>query len=135
MKNKITHREFNEIKRRLESVSHTWSDLWLFLSLTDIKISEAIELKQTDIEGNTLYFTQKKSTERITLNISPDALEIIKNRKKLNPNDKYVFQSHSNRVKYKERPVTVIAFNTALRSIGKSIGLHKISSKHAKYKA
>ncbi|MCS2169630.1 hypothetical protein MUU46_04750 [Scandinavium sp. TWS1a] len=130
MKNKITRDEFNEIKQRLKSISHTWSDLWDFLSLTDIKVSEAVQLQYTDIYESLLDCTHNG----IALGLSPEALGLINRRKKLNSKDRYIFQSRSNRVKYKEQPVTVIAFNAALRNVGISIGLNKISSKHAKYK-
>ena len=48
-------------------------------------------------------------------------------------NDIFIFQSHSNRVKFKEQPVTVIAFNRALKIASSGVTDKKVSSKSARW--
>ncbi len=48
------------------------------------------------------------------------------------PQDIFVFQSHSNRVKNKYSPVTIIAFNAALRKVSKLATGEVVSSKNAR---
>ena len=59
-------------------------------------------------------------------------MAMIDRRRKNYPGDVFVFQSHSNRVKYERRPVTLIAFNTALRRAARSLPDVNVSSSSAR---
>ncbi|HFY0731578.1 TPA: hypothetical protein ACIGWT_002501, partial [Citrobacter amalonaticus] len=58
-------------------------------------------------------------------------LNIILRRREVYPDDVYVFQSHSNRVKAKKNPVTVIAFNRALKKASAGVTDTIVTSKCA----
>ena len=131
MKHKITLSEHAEIIQRLNSISDTWSDLWFFLSLTDIHIKHALQLKYTDIVNGSVKIFCHKRNRILNIQLSHELENLIKRRKTQYPADKYIFQSHSNRVKYLNKPVTLIAFNAALRKVGNTMKLNTLSSKHA----
>lgn len=57
---------------------------------------------------------------------------LLRRRRVRYPEDVFVFQSHSNRVKNQLCPVTVTAFNSALRRAGKSLPLRTVSSRSAR---
>ncbi|MGD1736722.1 hypothetical protein ACP6DW_33180, partial [Klebsiella pneumoniae subsp. pneumoniae] len=56
----------------------------------------------------------------------------LERRRTTYPEDVFVFQSHSNRVKNRASPVTVIAFNTAIRKVSKVTTGELASSKNAR---
>lgn len=61
--------------------------------------------------------------------------EIIKRRRKAYPDDIYIFQSHSNRTGTEKKPVTVVAFNTALKYAATGVTNKNVSSKSANFGA
>ncbi|ARD61127.1 hypothetical protein Y71_14815 [Kosakonia radicincitans DSM 16656] len=116
----LTFQEVAAINYKLRLISDTWSDLWLFLYYIPVSVGRIVELQYSDIIGNYLIIKQKRRLKEKSIHIPTAVLNIINRRKQAYPDDTFIFQSHSNRVKYKERPVTVIAFNQALKraSIG-----------------
>ncbi|MDV1094448.1 hypothetical protein RZQ20_19490, partial [Raoultella ornithinolytica] len=65
--------------------------------------------------------------------IPPHPVEaMIARRRERYPEDVFLFQSHSNRVKYHRRPVTIIAFNAALRRAARSLPDVNVSSSSAR---
>ncbi|HHT0417614.1 TPA: hypothetical protein ACTW9B_005354, partial [Klebsiella michiganensis] len=64
--------------------------------------------------------------------LSAPVCAILERRRETYPQDVFVFQSHSNRVKNRDSPVTVIAFNAALRKVSKLATGELASSKNAR---
>lgn len=69
--------------------------------------------------------------KEMEMSMPPIIIEIIQRRRNKYPADDYVFQSHSNRVKAERKPVTVVAFNQALKSAASGITTKNVSSKNA----
>jgi len=57
--------------------------------------------------------------------------QLFKQRKASNPQDVYVFQSKSNRVKGYAKPVTTVAMNIALKEAAREISNKNITMKSA----
>ncbi|MBZ7490739.1 hypothetical protein FMJ35_31180, partial [Klebsiella michiganensis] len=68
----------------------------------------------------------------LRVEIPPAVMAMITRRRERHPEDIFVFQSHSNRVKNECRPVTLIAFNAALRHASKSLPAVTVSSSSAR---
>lgn len=103
----------------------------VFLSITYMHTMQALHLKFTDIENGTVKSFCHKRNHILNIQLSHELENLIKRRKTQHPEDKYIFQSHSNRVKHLNKPVTLIAFNAALRKVGNTMKLKALSSKHA----
>lgn len=113
----LTSAEFVKIAYRLKCLSITWHDLWWFLRLTGMETKLTLNLTFADVQH---------------LQLPDEAHKIIITRRNLYPDDVFVFQSHSNRVKKKVQPVSHIAFNSAIRSVSPSVTRKKVSSKSAR---
>lgn len=124
----ITLEEFNLIHDQLIHLSNTWADLWLCISHINIRVGRIITLKYIDI-------VEKQSGSGFVIfgntEIPFQAMYVINRRKKLNPDDEYIFQSHSGRVGRKSKPVTIIAFNQAINIVSSRVTDKNISSTSA----
>lgn len=127
----LTPMEFNGIRHNLESISDTWADLWLLLSLTQAKVTPLLHCRYQDWTGDSVILPACGTFPAKRLTLSPTARVIIGQRRSRYPNDIFLFQSHSLRVKATARPVTVIAFNMALKKAAQGITHKTISSKSA----
>lgn len=126
----LTVCEVASIHNRLRCISDTWADLWALLYYLQVKIGRIIALRYTDIVGERLVLRGGKGRfEDDSVFISPSFLELLRRRKCSYPDDIFIFQSHSNRVKTRGRPVTVIAFNAALKRAADGVTNKKVSSK------
>ncbi|MGK0705303.1 hypothetical protein ACSFCW_17730 [Yokenella regensburgei] len=132
--NLLTFYEFVVINRRLREISYTWADLWSFLYYLPVGVGRLIGLRYTDIRGEylTLQRTGRFKETKILIPASID--EILHRRALTYPDDIFIFQSHSNRVKAIEVPVTVIAFNMALKKAAAGVTDKTVSSKSARLK-
>lgn len=124
----LTLQEFKKIEMNLSLISPTWSDLWMLLFYLKIGVGELLSLKYSDVSGEYLV-VDKVNGRKILLN--GNVRSIIYLRRLLNPNDVYIFQSRSNRVKFASKPVSVIAFNTAIKAASKGVTDKNVSSRSA----
>lgn len=125
----LTAQQISAIHANLFALSRTWSDLWDLLVLTRTRASALIRLRYDDIiDGDIIFRAQGRYAEH-RLSISPEVRCILSRRREHYPADIWVFQSHSNRVKGTARPVTLIAFNQALKKAAANVTTHRVSSK------
>lgn len=129
----LTFQEFGAINSRLKASNDTWSDLWAFLYYLEESVGRVVILKYSDISGGYIALARKGRLREKHLLIPRPVDEILKRRKKAFPNDIFIFQSHSNRIGNEIKPVTIIAFNMALKRAAKGVTDKKISSKDASY--
>lgn len=128
----LTTRQVALINCRLKDISDTWADLWVFLHLVPIGVSRAIVLQYSNFDGKSLTFEERGKFKAKQISASPLVCELIQRRRERYPDDIYIFQSHSNRVKFQDKPVTVVAFNQALKIAAKSVTEKTVSSKSAR---
>ncbi|MEQ4963011.1 hypothetical protein [Enterobacter hormaechei] len=125
----LTYSEFIFIYDELFKISDTWADLWMLLFLLHSECGRVINIRHSDIKGDYLHLPETKKFKSCNIFLDGKVKHIFKMRKKLNPGDIYVFQSKSNRVKFKVKPVTAIAMNMALKVAAKKITNKNISMK------
>lgn len=133
MDKRLSFRQFLEINSKLMHISDTWSDLWVMIYYTQLSVGSLIRLKYDDISDNSFNTGKRGRLEELRIESTAPIKQILERRRKRYPDDIYVFQSHSNRVKKSPRPVTVIAFNAALRKAGATRPGLPVSSSSAKY--
>lgn len=129
----LTLHEFASINCKLKDISDTWSDLWVFLHILPVSIGRVVNLRYGNFIGDSLIVEANGRLEEKILTVPAVVRHIVQRRNDKYPNDIFIFQSHSNRVKFKEQPVTVIAFNRALKIASSGVTDKKVSSKSARW--
>ena len=131
-KKTLTFAQFLVINSHLAKVSDTWADLWALIFHTGLSAGRLLALRYDDVDGDSILIREQGRLKELCIELSSPAMAMIDRRRKNYPGDVFVFQSHSNRVKYERRPVTLIAFNTALRRAAKSLPEVTVSSSSAR---
>lgn len=131
-KKTISFRDFLTINYNLMHMSDTWADLWALIFYTRLSAGRLLSLRYDDIDGCSIMIREPGHLKVLKVELSLPAMAMIDRRKKRYPEDIFLFQSHSNRVKYECRPVTLIAFNSALRQAAKSLPDVNVSSSSAR---
>ena len=129
----LTLHEFASINCKLKDISDTWSDLWVLLHILPVGIGRVVSLRYGNLIGDSLVVEANGRFEEKILSVPAVVRHIVQRRRDKYPHDVYVFQSHSNRVKFQQRPVTVIAFNQALKIASKGVTDKVVSSKSARW--
>ncbi len=129
----LTTEQVALINCRLKDISDTWSDLWAFLHLVPVGVSWAINLRYSSFDGKYLTLEERGKFKEKLIEISPLVRNLIQARRERYPDDIYIFQSHSNRVKFQGKPVTVIAFNRVLKVAAKGVTDVVVTSKSARW--
>ncbi|HAT3756991.1 TPA: hypothetical protein I8617_004057 [Citrobacter amalonaticus] len=127
----LTFYEIASINHRLLDISDTWADLWVCLHYLPAGIGRVRMLRYTNLVGSNLTFEQRGRLKEINIIAPSPVRNIILRRREIYPDDVYVFQSHSNRVKAEEKPVTVVAFNRALKLASSGVTTKNVTSKCA----
>ena len=127
----LTFYEIASINHRLLDISDTWADLWVCLHYLPVGIGRVRMLRYTNLVGSNLTFEQRGRLKEINIIAPSPVRNIILRRREIYPDDVYVFQSHSNRVKAVEKPVTVVAFNRALKLASSGVTTKNVTSKCA----
>ncbi|MGR7118228.1 hypothetical protein ACU62C_02560 [Klebsiella aerogenes] len=113
----LTQEEFSRIAAQLQEISQTWFDLWIFLHVSIMETRRALSLTFADCA---------------LLPLSQDARAVVIRRQCAHPDDIWLFQSHSNRVKFRCQPVSHTAFNQAIYAASSGVTDKPVSSKHAR---
>lgn len=129
--NILTLNEFFAIKRNLEAISDVWSDLWTMLYLSQIRPLRLLTLKYDDLTNDRQTFVAAGKFKKCNIELRPGIQKIIQARRKRYPDDVFLFQSHSNCRKSSPCPVTLIAFNTALKRAAVGVTKKAVSSNSA----
>lgn len=131
-KKTLTFAQFLVINSQLANISDTWADLWALIFHTSLSAGRLLSLRYDDIDCNSILIRERGKPKALRVEIPPTVMAMIARRRERYPEDIFVFQSHSNRVKYECRPVTLIAFNTALNRAAKSLPGVTVSSSSAR---
>ncbi|EQB3642809.1 hypothetical protein ACRAOD_16415 [Raoultella ornithinolytica] len=131
-KKTLTFAQFLVINSKLAKISDTWADLWALIFHTGLSVGRLLALRHDDTDGDSILLREQGRLKALRVELTPPAIAIIVRRRESYPGDVFVFQSHSNRVKYQRRPVTIIAFNAALRRAARSLPDVNVSSSSAR---
>ena len=131
-KKTISFEQFLTINSNLVSISDTWAYLWALIFHTGLSAGRLLDLRYVDIEAGSIVIRKQGRLKALRVESSPPVVAMIARRRERYPEDVFLFQSHSNRVKYQRRAVTIIAFNAALRLAARSLPDVKVSSRSAR---
>lgn len=131
-KKTISFEQFLTINSNLVSISDTWADLWALIFHTGLSAGRLLSIRYDDIDGDLILIRKQGHLKELRVKSTPPVDAMIARRRERYPEDVYLFQSHSNRVKYHRRPVTIIAFNAALRRAARSLPDVNVSSSSAR---
>lgn len=131
-KKTISFEQFLTINSNLVAISDTWADLWALIFYTGLSAGRLLGVRYDDIDGGSILIQQQGRLKALRVESPLPVVEMIARRRGRYPEDVFLFQSHSNRVKYQCRPVSIIAFNSALRRATKSLPDVTVSSSSAK---
>lgn len=131
-KKTISFEQFLTINSNLVAISDTWADLWALIFYTGLSAGRLLGVRYDDIDGGSILIQQQGRLKALRVESPLPVVEMIARRRERYPEDVYLFQSHSNRVKYHRRPVTIIAFNAALRRAARSLPDVNVSSSSAR---
>lgn len=127
----LTEQEYFAIKRNIEIISDTWSDLWEMLYLSQAKPRQLLWARFDDVNEEMLLLASTKGLKGRRIANKQGVKKIILSRRSKYPEDVFIFQSHTNRTKATPRPVTLVAFNTALKKASIGVTTKTVSSKSA----
>lgn len=127
----LTLKEFFGIHQNLKKISDTWSDLWAILHLSKSSPAHLLRLKFSDTDNGWLVVRTSEGRVLRYIDTGPGIEKILLLRRARYPDDVYVFQSHTNRLLATPRPVTLIAFNAALKIASRRVTDKTVSSKSA----
>ncbi|XXN65137.1 tyrosine-type recombinase/integrase [Enterobacter ludwigii] len=111
----------------------TYADVWRLNLNMALRISDLLALKFDDVKGNVLRLNEQKTARKAkgdqpakpgkvkTIEINDVARSIIEKRRQVNPDDVFLFQSKSNRVKGAAKPVTREAVSRAFKAAGEEV--------------
>lgn len=100
-----------------------YADIWKIGVNLSLRISDllAIKFSDLDIDKRELRLIEKKTEKPKTVRLNNPALDVINARKKLYPNDVFLFQVHSNRAK--DKPISRISVSRVLKAAGEKVKL------------
>lgn len=90
------------------------------------RISDLLSIRfdMIDMDKRTMSLVEGKTGKTKTVKFNNNAIAIVNKRRDANPNDEYLFQSKSNRVKNAEaKPVTRQAVGRAFKDVGDMLGV------------
>lgn len=116
-----------QIETLLSGKDPIYGDVWKFLLNTALRISDALsitmaELDQLDIERPCLRITERKTGKKRCIALNTGALAVIRKRQEQHPNDVWLFQSTSSKVRRKDpKHINRRSVGRVLESIGGQI--------------
>nr|UVX69074.1 MAG: integrase family protein [Bacteriophage sp.] len=132
--NAVTAEQAGQIEKVLRrNKQETYADVWRLNLNMALRISDLLALTFDDVKGNVLRLNEQKTARKAkgdqpakpgkakTIEINDTARAIIEKRRAENPDDVFLFQSKSNRVKGSAKPVTREAVSRAFKAAGEEV--------------
>lgn len=131
--NAPTPEEARQIEAVLRRRNETFADAWALNLNLALRISDMLALTFDDVAGNVVTIKEKKTGKLKVFPINKRAREIISRRRAAYPEDKFLFQSKSNRVKNKPaKAISREAASRAFSEAGQMVTEKNISSHSAR---
>lgn len=131
--NAPTPDEARQIEAALRRRNETFADAWALNLNLALRISDLLALTFDDVAGNVVTIKEKKTGKLKVFPINNRAREIISRRRAAYPEDVFLFQSKSNRVKNQPaRAITREAASRAFSEAGEMVTEKNISSHSAR---
>lgn len=131
--NAPTPEEARQIEAVLRRRNETFADAWALNLNLALRISDLLALTFDDVAGNVVTIKEKKTGKLKVFPINNRAREIISRRRAAYPEDVFLFQSKSNRVKNQPaKAITREAASRAFSEAGQMVTEKNISSHSAR---
>ncbi|CAK7012242.1 MAG: tyrosine-type recombinase/integrase [Citrobacter freundii] len=131
--NAPTPEEARQIEAVLRHRNETFADAWALNLNLALRISDLLALTFDDVAGNVVTIKEKKTSKLKVFPINNRARGIINRRRAAYPEDVFLFQSKSNRVKNQPaRAITREAASRAFSEAGEMVTDKNISSHSAR---
>ncbi len=131
MDTRLTYSQFYIIYRKLALRLRTWAHIWYMLHLTDMMAVRIINLRHDDVHDGCIHFPARGKFSACTVLLTPSMDSLVALRRKHFPQDIWIFQSHSARVRGPSGPVTLIAFSQAIRLAVRDVVAHSAGTRDA----
>lgn len=117
----------------------TYADIWKLNLNMALRVSDLLSLTFESVQGSTIRIVETKTGKVKQFPINDAARAIIEKRRRDNPEDVYLFQSKSNRVKAQASPVAREGVSRAFKEAGlevcgdsRNIGTHSARKTRAR---
>ncbi|EPL4527043.1 hypothetical protein QCK34_004461 [Enterobacter asburiae] len=128
---RLTRSQFCTLYKKLARRSQAWADLWYMLHLTGMMAVRLIHLCHEDVRGDSIHFPTRCRFSARVVPLTPPVRALIVRRRRDFPQDVWIFQSHSARVRSRPGPVTFIAFSQAIRHEGRGVVARTVDTRDA----
>jgi integrase len=121
--------QIEQLKSYLVSMnkgSTLYHDVFIFLSYTGFRISDALSVKYAAIKGDSLEVKEQKTGKYRIIKLHPEVVKMINIRRKAHPTHVWLFEVESNRAigKAVSRQSVSKAFKEAGDRLGTKVGTH-----------
>jgi len=122
-----TKEHITTIETLLRKKNPMYADIWKFGLNVGLRIQDmlAIQFDQLDLERRSYILREGKTGKGRTITLNPTAMEIVHRRRQENPTDRYLFQSHSPKLKRGVvQPISRVSVSRAFKEVGDSLRLN-----------
>lgn len=108
---------------RKENNGDLYADIWKVGLNLSLRISDllSIQFDHLDMEKRLYSLVEGKTGKKRDIRLNDTVLTVVQRRKKLFPEDTYLFQVHSNRAK--NAPISRISVSRKFKDVGDRLGL------------
>ncbi len=126
LRSKEEIQEFKTLLVEMNNGNTLYRDLFIFLSHTGYRISDALLVEFSHINGDELEVKEQKTGKIRRVRLHPAVLGMIAERRERHPHHTFLFEVESNRAKGKpvSRQSVSKAFREAGERLGKKVGTH-----------
>ncbi|HBR0977300.1 TPA: tyrosine-type recombinase/integrase [Klebsiella variicola] len=118
----VTPEQAKQIEAVLRQRSEVAADAWKLNLQLALRISDLLSVRYDDVQGKFLRLKEGKTGKQRELVLNTEALKLLKRRRKQNPEDVFVFQSKSNRVKGQEpKPISRVFVAQAIKEASQGV--------------
>ena len=125
----VDHIQAQKIKIELKKHSPDYADIWIFGLNVSLRITDLLSLQYGafDLEKRQLVLVEQKTGKSREVRLNDGAMQIINKRRKMYPEDIFLFQTHSNRAKHLKKPISRVAVAQKFKAVGDKFKL-KVST-------
>ena len=100
-----------------------YADMWVFGINSAFRIGDLLSVRYSHRDGNLLKLTESKTKKTREIRLNSRAQSIMDKRQAARPDDVFLFQSHSPRLKRRKQPQPYSrqAVSLAFQSVGKKL--------------
>lgn len=118
--------EIGAVEALLRKKNTIYADIWKFGLNVGLRIQDllAIQFDQLELKKRSYCLIEGKTGKSRAITLNPTAMEIVERRRQENPSDKYLFQSHSPKLKRGVvQAISRVSVSRTFKEVGDTLGL------------